>query len=107
EEGDAPAHEDHLPERLVAEAQVAVPGEGHEDVRDDEEEESPHDVSGQTPAIHDRRGGSGRDGGLVSAAHRALGCPCAREAPLTLRTATAVAVRVVASAPAHRFVDNP
>jgi len=36
EEGDAPTDEDDLPQRLLAKLQVAVPGEGHEDVGEDE-----------------------------------------------------------------------
>ena len=39
DEGDHPAHDDHLPERRVLEAQVTVPGQRHEDVGGDEQGE--------------------------------------------------------------------
>jgi len=42
EEGNRPTHEDDLPERLVAKAEVAVPGKGHEDVGDGEKDYGPH-----------------------------------------------------------------
>jgi len=42
EQGNAPTDQDDLPERLVAKAEVTVPGEGHEDVGDDEKDHSPH-----------------------------------------------------------------
>src|ERR1039458_8918545 len=42
EEGDAPADQDDLPKRFLAEFQVAIPGEGHEDVGEDEQDNSPH-----------------------------------------------------------------
>jgi len=42
EQSDGPTDEDHLPQRLLAELQVAVPGEGHEDVREDEKNNGPH-----------------------------------------------------------------
>ena len=42
EEGDAPADDDHLPKRLRLVFQVAVPGEGHEDVGEDEQNDGPH-----------------------------------------------------------------
>jgi hypothetical protein len=41
-EGDAPADEDDLPEGDLAELQVTVPGEGHEDVGADEQEHGSH-----------------------------------------------------------------
>ena len=36
--------EDHLPERLLLILQVAVPGNGHEDVGEDEKNDGPHFV---------------------------------------------------------------
>jgi PLP dependent protein len=42
EEGDAPADQDDLPQRFLAEFQVAVPGEGHKDVGEDEQDDCPH-----------------------------------------------------------------
>jgi len=42
EQCDAPTDEDDLPQRLVAESQVAVPGKGHEDVGEDEKNDGPH-----------------------------------------------------------------
>ena len=39
---DAPTDEDHLPQSLIAELQVAVPGNGHEDVGEDEQNDCPH-----------------------------------------------------------------
>ena len=41
-QGNGPTDEDHFPERLMAKAEVTVPGEGHEDVGDDEQDDSPH-----------------------------------------------------------------
>ena len=41
-EGDAPADEDDLPEGVLTEFQVAVPGNGHEDVGEDEQDYCPH-----------------------------------------------------------------
>ena len=41
-EGDAPTDEDDLPQRFMTEPQVAIPGEGHEDVGDDEQNNGPH-----------------------------------------------------------------
>jgi hypothetical protein len=43
-ESNRPTDEDNLPERLVAKAEVTVPGEGHEDVGDGEKDYSPHIV---------------------------------------------------------------
>jgi len=45
-EGDGPTDQDDLPQRLVTEAEMAVPGEGHEDVGDDEQNDGPHDILG-------------------------------------------------------------
>ena len=42
EECNRPTDEDHLPERLVAKAEVTVPGKRHEDVGDGEKNYSPH-----------------------------------------------------------------
>jgi len=42
EEGNAPTDEDDFPQRFVTEAQVSVPGKGHEDVGDGEKNDSPH-----------------------------------------------------------------
>src|ERR1039458_2765480 len=42
EEGDRPTDENHLPERLVPESEVPVPGKRHEDVGEDEENDGPH-----------------------------------------------------------------
>jgi hypothetical protein len=42
-ESDAPADQDDLPERVLAVFQVAVPGNGHEDVGEDEQDYCPHD----------------------------------------------------------------
>jgi len=41
-EGDHPAYDDHLPQCLVPESEMSVPGESHEDVGDDEENHGPH-----------------------------------------------------------------
>jgi len=41
-EGDAPADEDDLPQRVLAVFQVAIPGNGHEDVGEDEQNNGPH-----------------------------------------------------------------
>ena len=41
-EGNRPTDEDDLPERLMAKAEVAVPGKGHEDVGNGEKDYSPH-----------------------------------------------------------------
>jgi len=41
-QGNGPTDEDHFPERLMAKAEVTVPGEGHEDVGDDEKDYCPH-----------------------------------------------------------------
>jgi hypothetical protein len=42
EEGNAPTDEDDFPQRFMTEAQVPVPGKRHEDVGDDEKNDSPH-----------------------------------------------------------------
>jgi len=42
EEGNAPTDEDDLPEGFLAKAKMAVPGEGHEDVGEDEKNDCPH-----------------------------------------------------------------
>ena len=42
EKGNTPTHEDDLPERLLPEAQMAIPREGHEDVGEDEKNDCPH-----------------------------------------------------------------
>ena len=42
EKSDAPAHQNHLPESGSAELQVAIPGEGHEDIRDGEKDDRSH-----------------------------------------------------------------
>jgi hypothetical protein len=39
---DAPTYQDDLPQRILAEFQVAVPGEGHEDVGEYEQNDGPH-----------------------------------------------------------------
>src|SRR5271157_4730020 len=44
EEGDKPADENHLPERLMPEPKVPIPGKGHEDVGDGEKNDGPHFV---------------------------------------------------------------
>jgi len=41
-EGDHPTYDDHLPQCLVPESQMSVPGKRHEDVGDDEENHCPH-----------------------------------------------------------------
>ena len=41
-ESNGPTDEDDLPERLLAKAEVAVPGKGHEDVGDGEKDYSTH-----------------------------------------------------------------
>ena len=41
-EGNHPAYDYDLPQRLVPESQMPVPGECHEDVGDDEENDGPH-----------------------------------------------------------------
>src|ERR1039458_1434636 len=46
EEGDAPTDEDDLPERVLAVFQVAVPGNGHKDVGEDEKDHCPHNCVG-------------------------------------------------------------
>ena len=43
-EGNRPTHEDDLPERLVAKAEMTIPGKGHEDVGDGEKNYCPHDL---------------------------------------------------------------
>ena len=52
-EGNGPTDEDDLPERLVAEAEVSVPGKGHEDVGDGEKDYCDHismlDAGGEGP----------------------------------------------------------
>ena len=42
EKSDAPTDENDLPQRLLAELQVAIPGEGHEDVGEGEKNDGPH-----------------------------------------------------------------
>ena len=42
EEGDSPADQDDLPKRLLTKLQVAIPGDGHEDVGEDEKNNGPH-----------------------------------------------------------------
>jgi hypothetical protein len=42
EKGDAPTDQDHLPQCFLAEFQVSVPGKGHEDVGEDEQNNGPH-----------------------------------------------------------------
>jgi PLP dependent protein len=42
EQGDSPTDQDDLPKSFLAELQVAVPGEGHEDVGEDEKNDGPH-----------------------------------------------------------------
>ena len=49
EEGDAPTGEDDFPEGFAAVFEVAVPGEGHEDVGDGEQDDGAH--RGKTLAI--------------------------------------------------------
>jgi PLP dependent protein len=46
EKGDAPTDKDDLPQGLLAVFQVAVPGEGHEDVGEDEKDYCPHSLVG-------------------------------------------------------------
>ena len=41
-QGNGPTDEDHFPERLMAKAEVTVPGKGHEDVGDGEKVYGPH-----------------------------------------------------------------
>src|ERR1700678_4340105 len=43
EERNAPAHQDHLPQRHLTKLQVPVPSEGHKDVRADEQQNGPHE----------------------------------------------------------------
>src|SRR5215467_9471959 len=43
--GDAPAGEDDLPQRFAAVGEMAVPGEGHEDVGDGEENDGAQGAS--------------------------------------------------------------
>ena len=42
EEGDAPTHQDHLPQGHLAKLQVPIPREGHKDVRADKQQNGPH-----------------------------------------------------------------
>ena len=42
EEGDAPADQYDLPQRLAFIFQMAIPGAGHEDVGEDEKNDGPH-----------------------------------------------------------------
>src|SRR5579859_5078048 len=42
-QSNGPADEDHFPERLVAKAEMTVPGKGHEDVGDGEKDYCNHD----------------------------------------------------------------
>ena len=42
EEGDAPAHDDDLPQRLILKLQVPVPGNRHENVGANEKNNCPH-----------------------------------------------------------------
>ena len=42
EEGDRPADDDDFPEGLALVFQMAIPGDGHEDVGTDEENDCPH-----------------------------------------------------------------
>src|SRR5215469_2001783 len=44
EERDGPADDDDLPKRNLAVLEMAVPGEGHEDVGADEKKDGPHAV---------------------------------------------------------------
>src|SRR5476649_396796 len=46
EEGDAPARQDHQPQRTVGELEVPVPGEGHEDIGEQQQRDG-HDGGGQ------------------------------------------------------------
>lgn len=44
EEGDGPTDKDHLPERLLAKAEVTVPGKSHENVGECEKNYCPHSL---------------------------------------------------------------
>ena len=44
EEGDAPADQYDLPQRLAFIFQMAIPGAGHEDVGEDEKNDGPHEL---------------------------------------------------------------
>ena len=41
-EGNRPTDEDDFPKRLMAKAEMTVPGKGHEDIGDDEQDYCPH-----------------------------------------------------------------
>jgi len=45
-EGNPPAHQNHLPQRLLPELQVPVPRKGHKNVREDQQHNGPHGYLG-------------------------------------------------------------